>query len=186
MKKIGLTILLVLAFLTALPLISAKTATDVLQVIPPVVVSNRTAVSLCTVLTLVPGSVITGQSGVVSAFCPYSSNNGAIDFQQLTDTTRSETPTFILTTGWTAISLQLSTTIRSGFGCLPANQLGFNNTQNTGITLGQFLTSGSPVSFISQATFNSTMPQFGIYDYCLWYTNPPANGILTFTVSWTP
>ena len=186
MKKIGIVLLVALACLIILPNIMAKTATDVLQTIPPILVSNPTAIAMCTVLTVVPGSVIAGQSGVLSAFCPFAQNNGAINFPQLTDTTRNETPTFILTTGFTAVSLQLSTTIRSGSGCLPANQLGFNNTINTGITLGQFITNGASVTFVSQGLFNATHPQFGFYDYCLWYSNPPVNGIATFTIAWTP
>ena len=174
--RIRLAILVLLA-LFILP-VMAQRATDAIQTIPPIIVSGPNAVAGCTVLNLFPGSIVTGTAGFVQANCP--NNTPAISLNG------TETPTFILSTGWDQISLMYYT-----YACSFTFQQTFHFTVNgtTTTTMGRLvgvnLTSGSPVTF-TKSSNSTTSLMSGGYNYCLHYQNPPINGIATFTVSWTP
>ena len=174
--RIRLSILLLIAIFI-LP-VMAQRATDAIQTIPPIIVSGPNAVAGCTVLNLSPGSIVTGTSGFVQANCP--NNTPAISLNG------TETPTFLLSTGWTQISL-IQYIYPCSFSFRQVFHLTVNGTTTTtmGRLVGMNLTSGSPVTF-TQSSNSTTSLMFGGYNYCLYYQNPPVNGIATFTVSWTP
>ena len=186
MRKVSLLIILVLSLIV--PLATAKLPTDVLQTIPPVTVSTKTAIAGCTILDVFPGSIVTGTSGYVQTGC--SQNVPSIMFNGTT-----ETPSFAFTL-WTNMSLVLH-----GNGCKSPSIQNIGNfwlNATTEVSVPQLvrstIISGNPVSFTPLVTEfghrayqNSTMIlQPGGYDYCLGYNNPPSTGIATFTISWTP
>jgi hypothetical protein len=141
---------------------------DVLQVIPPIIVSSPTAIAGCTVLNLSPGSAVTGTNGFIQANCP----NGApaVIFGVAT-----ETPTFLLATGFAQVSLMYySSSCNFHFFSTFAHRL-----------VGTNLTSSGPITFTSQSN-STTQLLAGGYNYCLYYQNPPVNGILSFTIAWSP
>lgn len=149
-------------------------STDALQTLPPIIASGPNAVAGCTLLNVVPGSIVTGTTGFVRANCP---NTSAMLFGQAT-----ETPTFILATGFQQIVLMANSdpcgfifkvTIPSGF-----NIHGFQ-------TIGVNLTSSGPITFTNNF-MNSTDLSTGGYDYCLYYSNVPSTGVASFTIAWSP
>ena len=151
----------------------ARAPTDVTQTVGPVVVSTSTAIALCSTLTTSPGSAISGGSGVLVAFCPGALNNGAIWFP----TTSTEIPTFSLSVGFYNMSIQMANTIYNGVGC--TMQL-----RQSSVSIGISISSGTAVQF--STTTNTTLMTPGIYDYCLWYSQPLITGIAAFGISWNP
>jgi len=156
----------------------ARTTTDVIQTIPPIIVSSPNAIAGCTILNLSPGSVVSGSSGFVQANCP--NNVPAITLNG------TETPTFLLSTGWNQISLMYSTYACS-FQFLQVFHFTVNGTTTTtfGRLIGMNITSLNPISFTSSST-STTQLMVGGYNYCLYYQNPSLNGISTFAISWSP
>jgi len=172
MKSLLLLILASLLLSYGAGLGVAKTApTDVLQTVPAVVVSTTNSEALCTTLGLTPGSVISGSSGFLRAYC--FDSGAAIRFHSTT----LETPTFIAT-GWTQVFL-----MQQGQSCSFTFLGGPFGLQ------GANLTSGVGVPFTNTATTNNTALLAGggmSYSYCLYYQNPPLTGIASFSVSWNP
>jgi hypothetical protein len=147
----------------------AKTApTDVQQVIVPIVVSSPSAIAGCTLLVLNPGSAVSGTSGWIMATCP---NAPAILFNGTI-----ETPTFVLTSGWDSIVAQVA-------GLTPCSAPHIFKTLTGPKLSGVTLTAAVPINF--SVWTNTTIPAGG-YNYCLHYSNPSINGILSFTISWNP
>jgi hypothetical protein len=174
MKKFSVIALISLAILIV-PVMAQRTAlTDVLQTIPPIIVSGPNAIAGCTVLNLSPGSVVSGTTGVIQANCP----NG-VPAVTLAGT---ETPTFLLTLGWTRISLEYSS-----YACESGQMLfaGVFGSRVPVRLIGLDLNSGTPVTMTTLSN-STTQLLMGGYNYCLYYQNPPINGIATFTVSWSP
>lgn len=170
-------ILLVLAVLIV-PVAATQRTSDAIQTIPPIIVSGPNAIAGCTVLNLTPGSIVTGTSGFVQANCP--NNTPAILLNG------TETAAFLLSTGWTQISLMFHT-YPCSFNFRQVFHLTINGTTTTtlGRLIGMNITASIPLTFTS-ASDSTTVLMAGGYNYCLYYQNPPANGIATFTVSWTP
>lgn len=168
MLKAKILVSIVLIALLVMPVLATRTApNDVLQTIPPITVSSPTAIAGCTILNLSPGSAITGRSGFIQASCP--------NFVPAIILSGTETPTFLLATGFTQVSL-----FYAGFGC------SFNfNPPAIGRLVGLNLTSSGPITFTNNSN-STTQLLAGGYNYCLFYQNPPANGILSFTIAWSP
>lgn len=148
----------------------APSPTDALQTIPPIIASSPTAIAGCTIMSVVPGSAIVGTSGFLRATCPGSVYH-AIKLGA------TETPTFLLTTGWTAMSIMFAD-----------NPCSFNflGSGSAAFLMGKNLTSGTPITFLPANQYSTTQLTTGPYDYCLFYSNPPSGGMLTFTVAWSP
>lgn len=165
-------ILLTIISLTILPVWAQRTTTtDVLQTIPPIIVSGPNAIALCTVLNVTPGSVVAGTTGFLKANCP--NNQPAIDLRG------TETPTFVLATGWQQIVL-----MTNGYPCsFSFRVVPFPNEFET---VGTNMTSGTSITFINTTPVNSTSLTVGGYEYCLYFSNPPINGLATFTIAWSP
>jgi hypothetical protein len=175
MKKTfkAIIILLIVSLITSVSAMKyfdvARTSlTDSIQTIPPIIVSGPNAISNCNLLSLTPGSVVAGTSGFVQASCP--NGTGAETLQG------TETPTFtLLSTGWTQIVLMwYSNPCSFSFFSTFAHRL-----------IGMNMTSNNPVAFTALSN-STTQLMFGSYNYCLFYQNPTANGIQTFTISWNP
>lgn len=186
MKKVSQIILTVLIVLIYLPfgygtiplhLDSAITpvipvitnSTDAAQVIPPIVISGPTAIASCTLMELMPGSIVTGTSGFIQATCP--TVGSAIIFKHAT----SEIPTWVGST-WMQIAI-----MQMGYSCT----FNFHDATDGHLT-GQNLTSGAPVAFTDNPSPSILSAGTGTgYNYCLYYSNP-TGGIATFGIAWTP
>lgn len=149
-----------------LGIVSAAPHTAILETIPAVAVGSSTAVLGCTVLSIMPGSIIENSAGFVRASCP--GIGYAIDFHH----TLSETPTFV-NPGWTQIVL-----MQIGYSC------SFNFLQ--GSLVGANMTTLTPISFSDSATNSSLGAGSGTpFDYCLYYANPPVSGFASFSITWS-
>ncbi len=172
LKTLRVIIVLFTIIFLVFPALAQKTGpTDVLQTIPPIIVSSRTAQAGCTILNLSPGSAVSGGSGFIQASCP--------NFVPAIILSGTETPNFILATGFTQIALFYAS-LSCSFNYLP-HRPGFPPDR----LLGMNLTSSTPITFTT-ASNSTTQLLEGGYNYCLYYQNPPINGILTFTISWSP
>lgn len=149
---------------------ATTTRTDASQVIPPIITSSQSAIASCTLLELMPGSVVQGQSGFIKATCP--DVGSAMVFHG----SPTESASFIAT-GWTNILLT-----QGGFPC------SFTTHSSTdGHLIAVDLITNPVISFTSDYSNTTLYAGGGMgYNYCMFYSNPSAGGIATFTISWSP
>jgi hypothetical protein len=162
MKRLAL---LPLVLLLTIGSVMAVPRTTILQTIPGIAVGSPTAVIGCTLLFLTPGSINENTAGFIVASCQQVGY--AVSFHR----TLSETPIFIAT-GWVQVTL-----VQVGFSCAyPTTFIGGEAN----------MTSGSPIPF-SDAGSGSTLAAGGgtPYNYCLYFSNVPSTGIVSFSITWT-
>src|SRR2546422_3333444 len=153
LSKLSMKWLLVLVSLSTIGVASAVTLL-VTHTIPSIPVYNPAASvvsSTCTTLTA-PSSIAQGSSGIAVFNC---NNQPALTVEAA----GSATPSFVLPSGYTSLSLAPFSGVTYCYGAqyrIP-------------------LTSGQPVSF---PTVNLA------YDYCANYTNAPSPNLASFQVTW--
>lgn len=168
-KTIAIPILLSLLLVLGVANVVGRTSpTDVLQTIPPIIVSGPNAIAGCTVLSTSPGSIVQATSGFLMATCP--NNAAAVTLRG------TQTPTFLLATGLQQIAIMLA-----GYPCSFQFRQQFGNTFET---FGANITSGSPITFTDQPANSTSLPSGSGYNYCLYYVNAPVGGLTTFTIAW--